>query len=138
DQCHDGDGGVHRDRAVQPMSAHRTIPRIDVLGEDVPGSREILTPQALDFLTDLHLRFAGRRHDLLLERQRRRARFSGGVDPEFLPSTAHVRDDPTWRVAGPGPGLEDRRVEITGPTDRKMTVNALNSGARVWLADLED
>ena len=57
---------------------------------------------------------------------------------DFLPETAHIRDDATWRVAPPAPGLVDRRVEITGPTDRKMTINALNSGANVWLADFED
>ena len=65
-------------------------------------------------------------------------RFSNGADPDFLPLTAGIRADPGWRVAGPGPGLEDRRVEITGPTDRKMTINALNCGAKVWLADMED
>ena len=116
----------------------RDAARIEVVGPAVPGSATVLTPEALGFLADLHVRFAGRRHDLLLERQRRQERFSNGVDPDFLPATAGIRDDPTWRVAGPGPGLEDRRVEITGPTDRKMTVNALNSGARVWLADQED
>lgn len=113
-------------------------PHLDVVGPDVTGTTEILTPEALDFLTDLHARFAGRRHDLLLARQHRRDRWSNGADPQFLPLTAGIRADPSWRVAGPGPGLEDRRVEITGPTDRKMTVNALNSGARVWLADHED
>ncbi len=117
--------------------AHGTA-RIEVVGPPVPGADTILVPEALAFLTDLHAGFAGRRHDLLLERQRRQERYTNGVDPDFLPATAAIRDDPTWRVAGAGPGLEDRRVEITGPTDRKMTVNALNSGARVWLADQED
>jgi malate synthase len=113
-------------------------PRLEVTGPAVDGTTEILTPEALDFLTDLHARFAGRRHDLLLARQHRRDRWSNGADPQFLPLTAGIRADTSWRVAGPGPGLEDRRVEITGPTDRKMTVNALNSGAKVWLADHED
>jgi malate synthase len=121
-----------------PLDHPLSHPTLDVTGPPVPGTPEILTPAALDFLTDLHTQFAGRRHDLLLTRQRRRDRFSDGADPSFLPVTAHLRADPTWRVAGPGPGLEDRRVEITGPTDRKMTVNALNSGAKVWLADMED
>lgn len=115
-----------------------TRPRLDLTGPSVPGATEILTSEAIDFLTDLHVRFSGRRHDLLLGRQHRRTRFSNGADPDFLPLTAGIRADSTWRVAGPGPGLEDRRVEITGPTDRKMTINALNSGAKVWLADLED
>ncbi len=57
---------------------------------------------------------------------------------EFLPQTRSIREDTAWRVAPPAPGLVDRRVEITGPTDRKMTINALNSGAKVWLADFED
>ncbi|WP_258725221.1 malate synthase A [Cellulomonas sp. NS3] len=115
-----------------------TTPTIEVLGAVVPGSDTVLTPDALAFVAALHARFTGPRHDLLLARQRRRERFANGLDPDFRPETRHVREDPTWRVAGPGPGLEDRRVEITGPTDRKMTVNALNSGAKVWLADLED
>ncbi|MBX9243336.1 malate synthase A [Actinotalea ferrariae] len=112
--------------------------RLEVRGPAVPGSSEVLTPEALDFLTTLHAEFLGRRHDLLLERQRRREAIANGATPDFLAETADIRADPTWRVAGAGPGLEDRRVEITGPTDRRMAVNALNSGARVWLADLED
>lgn len=115
-----------------------TRPRLDITGPAVDGTTEILTSEAIDFLTDLHVRFSGRRHDLLLGRQHRRTRFSNGADPDFQPLTAGIRADPGWRVAGPGPGLEDRRVEITGPTDRKMTINALNSGAKVWLADMED
>lgn len=120
----------------RPTALH--TPSIEITGPAVPGIDEVLTPEALAFVAELHARFAGRRHDLLLDRQRRRDRFANGLDPDFRPETAHVREDPTWRVAGAGPGLEDRRVEITGPTDRKMTVNALNSGAKVWLADLED
>lgn len=115
-----------------------TRPQLALVGPDVTGADQILTSEAVDFLTDLHVRFSGRRHDLLLGRQHRRTRFSNGADPDFQPLTAGIRADPSWRVAGPGPGLEDRRVEITGPTDRKMTINALNSGAKVWLADMED
>lgn len=99
---------------------------------------EILTPEALRFLTRLHDQFAGRRHDRLAARMETRRHIDNGRDLRFLPETRAVRDEPTWRVAGAGPGLEDRRVEITGPTDRKMTVNAMNSGAKVWLADQED
>ncbi|MFS0866619.1 malate synthase A [Microbacterium sp. 179-B 1A2 NHS] len=98
----------------------------------------ILTPDALDFVAQLHARFGGRRHDRLAARMRRRFEIGNGQDPTFRSDTAHIRDDTEWRVAGAGPGLEDRRVEITGPTDPKMTVNALNSGAKVWLADQED
>jgi malate synthase len=99
---------------------------------------EILTPGALDFLAALHDRFAGTRHDLLAARLQARVDAANGRDPRFLPETEGVRADPSWRVAGAGPGLDDRRVEITGPTDRKMAINALNSDARVWLADQED
>ena len=67
-----------------------------------------------------------------------RGRIAAGEDPDFLSETKQIREDPDWRVAGPAPGLVDRRVEITGPTTRSMTVNALNSGAKVWLADFED
>ncbi|GAA1793628.1 MULTISPECIES: malate synthase A [Leucobacter] len=113
-------------------------PRIEVFGPAIPRSAEILTPEALEFLTELHRRFAGIRHERLADRQRRRYEIGNGRDPKFRADTRHIREDAEWRVAGPGPGLEDRRVEITGPTDPKMTVNALNSGAKVWLADQED
>ena len=99
---------------------------------------EILTPDALTFLTELHNRFSRRRHDRLADRLRRRFEIGNGDDPQFRDDTRHIREDAEWRVAGAGPGLEDRRVEITGPTDPKMTINALNSGAKVWLADQED
>ncbi|MBA0125032.1 malate synthase A [Haloechinothrix sp. YIM 98757] len=105
------------------------------------GSRfeEVLTPEALEFVARLDNEFAGRRRELLDERRRRRERLNLGEERlDFLPETAHIRADDSWRVAGAAPGLNDRRVEITGPTDRKMTVNALNSGAQVWLADFED
>ncbi|MGO1317677.1 MAG: malate synthase A [Cellulomonadaceae bacterium] len=104
----------------------------------VPGSAEILTPEALVFLGELHQRFAGTRADLLAARLTRRRALENGARLDFLAETHDVREDPSWRVPPPAPGLEDRRVEITGPTDRKMTINAMNSGAKVWLADLED
>jgi len=103
-----------------------------------PGFEQILTPAALDFLVALDGQFAATRVALLDTRRARRARFASGQLPDFLPETAPIRQDPHWRVAPPAPGLTDRRVEITGPTDRKMTINALNSGAKVWLADFED
>jgi malate synthase len=98
---------------------------------------EVLDAQALGLIADLHRRFDARRRDLLAARVRRQQAFDAGERPDFLPDTAHVRDS-DWTVPPPAPGLADRRVEITGPTDRKMTVNALNSGANVWLADFED
>jgi malate synthase len=109
--------------------------RIEVLGN---GYDEILDPKALDFLVALDSEFAGRRVALLDTRRAKRARYAAGQLPGFLPETAHIRNDPSWRVAPPAAGLVDRRVEVTGPPDRKMTVNALNSGAKVWLADFED
>ena len=99
---------------------------------------EVLTEEALAFLADLHRRFDGRRRELLALRDERYAELAAGGTLDFLADTKDVRDDDSWRVAEAAPGLVDRRAEITGPTDRKMTINALNSGARVWLADLED
>ncbi|MBK0419233.1 malate synthase A [Leucobacter sp. CSA1] len=122
--------------ATLPTTA--TGPRIEVTGRAFERSDEILTPEALQFLAELHHRFAGARHDRLADRQRRRYEIGNGRDPRFRDDTRHIREDAEWRVAGAGPGLEDRRVEITGPTDPKMTINAMNSGARVWLADQED
>ncbi|WP_049569010.1 malate synthase A [Streptomyces sp. SBT349] len=103
----------------------------------LPRQEEVLTEEALGFLADLHERFTPRRDELLLARARRRQEIARTGRLDFLPSTAHIREG-DWRVATAPPALQDRRVEITGPTDRKMTVNALNSGARIWLADFED
>jgi malate synthase len=112
--------------------------KIEMLADRRGRFDEILTPEALRFLARLHDSFAGRRHDRLAARMQQRRAIDNGRDLRFLAETARVREEPTWRVAGPGPGLEDRRVEITGPTDRKRTINAMNSGANVWLADQED
>jgi malate synthase len=98
---------------------------------------EILTEDALSFLADLHRRFDGPRLELLALRKEREALLEAGGTLSFRPETLAVREG-EWRVAEPAPGLVDRRVEITGPTDAKMTINALNSGAKVWLADHED
>ncbi|MGF0167270.1 malate synthase A [Streptomyces koyangensis] len=106
-----------------------------------PGERhdEILTPAALDFVARLTDAFTERRDWILKERRRRAIRLATGTRLDFPLTTSAVRNDPSWRVAPPAPGLADRRVEITGPpADRSMTVNALNSGARVWMADFED
>jgi malate synthase len=96
----------------------------------------ILTPEAIDFVVALDREFGARRVQLLDRRRRRRAARTTELD--FLPSTLAIRADESWQVAPPVPDLMDRRVEITGPPERKMTVNALNSGARVWMADFED
>ena len=96
----------------------------------------ILTPEAIDFVVALDREFGPRRVQLLDRRRRRR--LAGTTELDFLPATRAIRDDDSWQVAPPVPDLLDRRVEITGPPDRKMTVNALNSGAKVWMADFED
>jgi len=114
------------------------VERVEITGPAGERYVEILSPRALELLAVLHDALADRRAELLAARRRRQALLSGGAMPDFLPETAHIRADASWRVAPPAPGLIDRRVEITGPTDRKMTVNALNSGANVWLADFED
>jgi malate synthase len=118
--------------------SHELPNRMQVLGPDRERHEEILSQEALSFLTMLHDLFAGRRQERLAGRMLFRQAVDNGRNLRFLDETAEIRDDHDWRVAGAGPGLEDRRVEITGPPDRKMAVNALNSGANVWLADLED
>jgi malate synthase len=110
---------------------------IQVLGGSVERSEEILTPDALAFLAGLHERFAGTRDELVAARGARREEASRTGRLDFLAETRAVRES-DWRVAEAPAALRDRRVEITGPTERKMAINALNSGARVWLADLED
>lgn len=99
---------------------------------------EVLTPAALALLGALHREFDHRRRELLVLRAERAVKRAAGEVFDFLDETRVIREDTTWRVAKPAPGLVDRRVEITGPTDKKMTINALNSGAKVWLADHED
>jgi malate synthase len=98
---------------------------------------EILTDGAVAFLAALHRTFESTRQSLLAARDDAQRRFDSGVPLDFPPETAHIRAEPSWHCAPPGPGLEDRRVEITGPTDRKMVVNALNSGAKTFMADFE-
>ena len=112
---------------------------VQVRGSDHPRFDEILTPEALDFVRRLDGEFAGRRAELLQARRARQHQISAGREElDFLPATRGVREHKSWRVAEPAPGLTDRRCEMTGPASRKLTVNALNSGARVWMADLED
>ncbi|CAL9574864.1 malate synthase A [Streptomyces sp. enrichment culture] len=120
------------------MSAPAPSPLAIVDAEPLPRQEEVLTDAALAFVAELHRRFTPRRDELLARRAERRAEIARTSTLDFLPETAHIRQDDSWRVAPAPAALEDRRVEITGPTDRKMTINALNSGARVWLADFED
>jgi malate synthase len=97
----------------------------------------ILTDGALQFLAALHRTFDATRQGLLAAREVAQARFDAGAPFDFPLETAHIRAEPSWHCAPPSPGLEDRRVEITGPTDRKMVINALNSGAKTFMADFE-
>ncbi|WP_371606016.1 malate synthase A [Streptomyces sp. NBC_01213] len=120
------------------MSAPAPSPLAIVDAEPLPRQDEVLTDAALAFVAELHRRFTPRRDELLARRGERRAEIARTSTLDFLPETEAVRVDDTWKVAPAPAALDDRRVEITGPTDRKMTVNALNSGAKVWLADFED
>ncbi|MER7764985.1 malate synthase A [Streptomyces sp. NPDC097619] len=119
------------------MSAPAPSPLAIVAAEPLPRQDEVLTEAALAFVAELHRRFTPRRDELLARRAERRAEIARTSHLDFLPETAQVREG-DWKVAPAPAALNDRRVEITGPTDRKMTINALNSGARVWLADFED
>jgi malate synthase len=104
---------------------------------DPPRADEVLTPEAVAFVADLQERFGPRRLELLDARAARRERIAAGELPDFLPETRALREG-EWTIEPVPPGLRDRRVEITGPTDRKMVINALNSGARMFMADFED
>src|SRR5215212_702998 len=110
---------------------------IDVRGEVRPEWDEILSDDALAFVAILQKELNPRREELLRAREERKLRIDGGELPDFLPETAEVRES-EWTVAPIPRDLLDRRVEITGPVDRKMIINALNSGANVFMADLED
>ncbi|MGW0185574.1 malate synthase A [Streptomyces sp. NPDC003362] len=120
------------------MSAPAPSPLAIVDAEPLPRQEEVLTDAALAFVAELHRRFTPRRDELLARRAERRAEIARTSTLDFLPETAAIRADDSWTVAPAPAALNDRRVEITGPTDRKMTINALNSGAKVWLADFED
>jgi malate synthase len=110
---------------------------IHVVNRDVPAADRVLTPEALEFVAGLHRAFNPTRQALLGKREERLQRFRSGVLPDFLEATREIRES-DWSVAPAPADLQDRRVEITGPTDRKMVINALNSGAKVFMADFED
>ena len=118
-------------------SREQTGPRVEIQGPLVPRSAEVLTPLALQLLASLHRRFNPRRLELLAERARRQAEFDAGALPQFRADTAAVRAG-DWRIAPVPADLLDRRVEITGPVDRKMIINALNAAVSTFMADFED
>ena len=113
------------------------IAGLEITGPVEPRYAEILTPEACAFVADLVRRFGPRRLELLAKRVERQRMIDAGELPDFLPETADIRGG-DWRVAPVPPDLVDRRTEITGPVERKMAINALNSGAQCWMADFED
>src|SRR5919197_3727649 len=110
---------------------------LDVVAPAQGRAKEVLSPEALEFVAGLHRRFNPRREELLRAREERQERIAAGELPDFLPETREIREG-DWQVAPVPRDLLDRRVEITGPVDRKMVINALNSGARCFMADFED
>ena len=113
------------------------IPGLGLSGQRVERSEEVLTPEALNLLVELHRRFNPRRLELLAARRTRQAELDAGRLPDFLADTRAIREG-EWRVAPAPADLQDRRVEITGPVDRKMIINALNAPAKAFMADFED
>lgn len=114
-----------------------TINGLEIKGNITPEYAEILTPEALEFVVKLHRKFNATRKELLKAREERQVQIDKGILPDFLPETKDIREG-DW-VAAPIPAdLQDRRVEITGPVERKMIINALNSGAKMFMADFED
>jgi len=111
--------------------------QVEVLGSLGDKYDTILTEEALLFVAKLHKNFNERRKELLAKREERQKDFDKGILPDFLPETKHIRES-DWQVAAIPASFQDRRVEITGPVDRKMVINALNSGAKVFMADFED
>lgn len=115
---------------------------INIEGIEVSGSvteefSQILTPEALSFVAALAREFESRRRELLARRQTIQGQIDNGKMPDFLPATKEIRES-EWKIAPAPADLQDRRVEITGPVDRKMIINALNSGASTYMADFED
>jgi malate synthase len=119
------------------MSTSPFGPGVEITGRITPEFAQILTPEAVAFAVKLQRAFGGRRAELLKLRDKRQAEFDAGKLPDFLPETVAVREG-DWSCAPVGADIQDRRVEITGPVDRKMIINALNSGAQVFMADFED
>jgi len=126
--------GVATAERIHAMTTHA---KLELHGAIEPGFDEVLTPDALEFLAELQARFGDRRSELLEARAQRRERLADGELLDFLPETREIREG-DWRVAAAPADMQQRWVEITGPTDRKMTINALNSGADGFMADFED
>ncbi len=133
-RCHKGK--LKKERMIQ-LTTQQMRFNLEIVGELTAGTEEILTPEALEFLYSLHEQFNGRRLQLMEERIQRQERLDRGEKLCFLEETKPIRES-DWTVAPAPADLQDRRVEITGPVDRKMIINALNSGAKAFMADFED
>jgi malate synthase len=120
-----------------PETAAKASYDIRISAPEVAGQEDILTDEALAFLAGIAQKFGQRRRDLMAARQVLQGKFDAGLRPDFLPETEHIRKG-DWQVRPVPADLQDRRVEITGPVDRKMVINALNSGANAFMADFED
>jgi len=120
-----------------PDTAAKASHNIRINAPEVAGQEDILTAEALAFLAGMAQKFSQRRRDLMAARQVLQGRFDAGMKPDFLPETAEIRKN-DWQIRPVPADLQDRRVEITGPVDRKMVINALNSGANAFMADFED
>ena len=121
----------------QPANPEQILKEVAVHGALNDQTRKILSKDASVFLAILHRAFNERRKSLLQRRQVRQAELDKGVQLDFLPETKHIRENDAWQGPPPAPGMVDRRIEITGPTDRKMVVNALNSDVWTYMADFE-
>lgn len=120
-----------------PYQPEQTLKDVNILGELNNDQKKVLSKEVSVFLAVLHRAFNAKRKELLHRRVIRQAELDKGNLLDFLPETKHIRENDTWRGAPPAPGLVDRRIEITGPTDRKMVVNALNSDVWTYMADFE-
>ena len=122
---------------VMTMSKPVDLPGVEILAPITETHADVLSPEAIDFIVDLQRTFNVRRKELLNAREERQRRLDAGERPNFLEETRSIRES-EWTVAPMPADIIDRRVEITGPVDRKMIINALNSGARIFMADFED
>src|SRR5438094_3066449 len=120
-----------------PNNPMASVARAEIAAATAPRQDEVLTPEAIEFVAELERRFGPRRRELLQARAERQQRLDQGELPDFLSETREIREG-DWTIEPVPAGLQDRRVEITGPTDRKMVINALNTGAKMFIADFED
>lgn len=129
--------GREMGRSIGPVNTEQVLKDVNVLGPLNDQTKKVLSKEATVFLAVLHRTFNGTRKALLQRRQIRQAELDKGNTLDFLPETKHIRENDAWKGPTPAPGLVDRRIEITGPTDRKMVVNALNSDVWTYMADFE-